>query len=341
VRVLIDTTFARRGPTGTGVYIQRLVPALRELGVDVVEAVDDRRRPPAGGGAGSVANLVEDVRWAALGLPRRARRAGVDVVHHPLVGAPSRAPGVVTLLDLAYERLPEAFDRPFRAWARRAHRAAARRAAAVVCVSCTTARDAAALWGIPRHRIVVAPLGPGQEPTPRPPGQEGEHLLYVGDAEPRKNLALLLAGYARYRGAVANPLPLVLAGAAEAGGEGVVVERSPSTGRLSELYAHALALVHPALYEGFGLTPLEAMHAGVPVLAARSPGVVETCASAARYFDPRDPGDLAGALAEVATDGSLRAELAARGARRVEDFSWERSARAHLKAYRLALEEAA
>jgi glycosyltransferase involved in cell wall biosynthesis len=341
VRVLVDTTFALRGPTGTGVYLERLLPALREHGVEVIEAANEARRPPAGGGLGSWRNAAEDWRWSARELPARARATGADVIHHALPAAAPRTAGiaqVVTLHDLAFERLPGAFDRRFRAFARRSHRGAARRAQAVVCVSQTTATDAVARWGIRREKVVVAPHGPGQEPAPRPdPPTAERHLLYVGDAEPRKNLDVLLAAYARYRDGVSDPAPLVLAGAARAGEPGVSAEPRPALERLTELYAEALALVHPALHEGFGMTALEAMHAGVPVLAARSPGVVETCASAAEYFDPRDPGALAAALGWITTDAETRRDLAARGRERAAEFSWERSARAHVEAYTLAL----
>lgn len=337
MRVLLDTTYSRRGPTGTGVYIERLVPALRELGVEVVEAANERRRPPAGGGPGSWRNAAQDARWSRVELPRRARAARADVIHHALpASAPGALPQVVTVHDLAFERLPAAFDPRFRAFARRAHRRAAHRAGAVVCPSRTTATDLAALWGVPRERIVVAPHGPGQEP---PAHRAGEHFLYVGDAEPRKNLATLLAGYAAYRARTPDPVPLVLAGRGPAGAvAGGVRGAGPVDAHgLADLYARALALVHPALHEGFGMTPLEAMHAGVPVLAARSPGLTETCADAAAYFDPRDPADLARALAELAGDAGRRAELADRGTARAGEFSWERSARAHVEAYTLAL----
>ncbi|MDX6696653.1 MAG: hypothetical protein QOE65_50 [Solirubrobacteraceae bacterium] len=324
MRVLIDTTYSRRGATGTGVYIEHLVPALRDLGVDVVEAANERRRAPAGGGPGSLANAAQDARWSLVELPRRARAAGADLVHHAL---PATSPGVrqvVTVHDVAFERLPDAFDPRFRAFARRAHRRAARRAGAVVCPSETTARDVAALWGIARERIVVAPHGPGQAPSEH---VADEHFLYVGDAEPRKNLSTLRAAHDLYV-ARGGTVPLVVAG-----GAGTRVDGD----ELAALYARALALVHPALHEGFGMTPLEAMHAGVPVLAARSPGVVETCGDAAAYFDPHDPADLARALADLAGDAATRADLAARGRTRAAGYGWERSARAHLAAYTLAL----
>jgi len=327
VRVLVDTTYALRGPSGTATYLAGLVPALREAGVEVVEAANERRRPPR---TGSARNWLADAAWVQRELPRRARAARADVVHHPLP-AHARATGpaqVVTVHDLAFIRLPEAFDRRYAAWARRAHRAAARRARAVVCPSETTARDMRARWGVPEARVVVAPHGAGQPLPAVPPEAEPTHFLYVGDAEPRKNLAALRAAHARYRERVRDPLPLVVAGAA---GEPVGPER------LAALYAGAAAVVHPALYEGFGLTLVEAMRAGAPVLAGRAPGVVETAGDAALYADPRDPEDLARALERLAADPALRAQLSERGRRWAARLSWAGSARAHISAYTLAL----
>jgi glycosyltransferase involved in cell wall biosynthesis len=352
VRVLLDTTFASRGHSGTAVYLEHLVDALARADVEVVAARNERRAAPAGGGVRSGANLAADLRWATIELPRRARAAGAEVLHHPL---PARAfgratiPQVVTVHDLAYVHLPGAFDPRFRRYALLAHRAAALRATVVIAVSEATADDVHVEWGVPRERIVVARHGPGQEPGDRHPRPAApRHFLYVGDDEPRKNVRLLLAGYARYRAALAAahgghpsppaPLPLVLAGTASAvGTPGVEHAPRPSADALAALYADAAALVHPSLHEGFGLTPLEAMSAGTPVIAARSAGVEEVCGDAALYVGAFDAAALADCLAALAVDVGLRRDLSERGRRRAAEFSWARSARAHVAAYALAI----
>jgi glycosyltransferase involved in cell wall biosynthesis len=342
MRVLLDTTYARRAPySGTAIYLGRLQEALASLaGVEIVPVANRRRRPPAGGGLGSVRNLVADTWWSALELPRLARARGAALIHHPLpIRSPlTRTPQVITVLDLAFERLPEHFDPRYRAYARRVHRTAARSAAAVVCISETTAADVRGLWGVPAERIVVAPLGPGQELPPSEPVVAPQHFLYVGDAEPRKNLGVLLDAYAAYRERAERPLELVLAGSAEAGGAGLRVVRAPEAEQLANLYAEAAALVHPSLYEGFGLTPLEAMSTGTPVIAARSPGIVEVCADAVRYAEPRDPESFTAAMMAVGGDAGLRADLRARGLARAAEFTWARCARRHADAYSLALD---
>ncbi|MEA2159451.1 MAG: hypothetical protein QOD66_1831 [Solirubrobacteraceae bacterium] len=342
VRVLIDTTYTRRAPlSGTGIYITRLCEELSACdGVQLVQVANERRRPPAGGGLGSVRNLLGDLRWTAWELPRLARRHRAELIHHPLPARipAARIPQVVTVVDLAFERLPQHFARAYRLYAHITHQAAALAARVVICISETTAADARELWHVPAERIVVAPLGPGQELAPSgSPRPQPAHFLYVGDDEPRKNLAVLLDAYRLYRAGATEPLDLVLAGSAAARAPGVRLVSAPSAQDLRELYRHAAALVHPSLYEGFGLTPVEAMALGTPVLAARSPGIVEICADAVRYADARDARSFADAMAELAEDPVLRGELARRGMRRAERFSWATCAQAHAEAYSLAL----
>jgi glycosyltransferase involved in cell wall biosynthesis len=349
VRILIDTSFVARGPSGTATYIESLVSALRGSGaVEVVQPPKRRRlrsgRPSPRGRRNpfrSAANAALDALWLHVTLPRAARRAHVDAIHHPLPAhsAFAQVPQVVTVHDVAFERLPGHFDPIWRRLARRAHARALQGAAAVICVSEATAEDAVTLLGARRERVVVAHHGPGQ---PLPEATDGasarEHFLYVGDAEPRKNVAGLLDAYAAYReGAADEPRPLVLAGAAaeladtRAGVSGVP---EPSRERLAQLLSGAAALVHASLHEGFGLTLLEAMASGVPVVAVRNPGTEELCGDAALLVEP---ADLASALERAAEDPKLRKQLAGRGRARAAEFSWAQSAAQHERAYTLAV----
>jgi glycosyltransferase involved in cell wall biosynthesis len=329
MRVLIDTSYAERGPSGTGVYVRELVRALRERGhVEVVEAVQPRRmrRGRAGGSWNplrTAGNALLDLDWLRRGLPGAAHEARADVVHHPLPAFSRRieAPQAITVHDVAFAVMPGGFRPAWRRFAQRRHGRAARSAGAVICVSQATATDAERLLGADEARVLVAPHGPGQELPSVDRSEQPTHFLYVGDAEPRKGLDALRAAHE----ALDDPPPLVLAGAAA----------TPVTEtELAELYSEAIALVHPSLHEGFGLTLLEAMKAGAPVIAVRNAAVEEVCGNAALLVDERDLRD---AMARVTADAGMRNELSAAGRRRAAEFSWLRSAELHERAYELAV----
>ena len=163
MRVLVDTSYAGRGPSGTAVYVRCLVAALREQGVEVAEA-SQRRRLALGAGnpARSAANVVLDWLWLHVGLPRAARAAGADVVHHPLPAFSRRigVPQAVTVHDVAFARLPRHYSGAWRRQALGAYRRAVRGAGAVICVSEATAREAISVLAADPTRVVVA--HPGQ-----------------------------------------------------------------------------------------------------------------------------------------------------------------------------------
>lgn len=361
MRVVVDASYAVRGPSGTAVYVERIAAALRDLGVDVVTVADEDRRPPAGGGLGSVRNLAHDRWWVQRRLPRLAKQHRADVLHHPLPAAawrPGRGPQgpvaqAVTVHDLAFEVVPELFDPRFARWASVAHRRAAGRADVVIAVSRTTATDVRERWGVPADRVVVAPHGPGQwrareirhgetmradtVPLARP------YLLYIGDEEPRKDLATLRRAHREVVARRGDDAPdLVLAGAiAEAADtDRVRVVARPDADRLQAVIDGALMLVHPARHEGVGLTPLEAMARGVPVVVARSPGLTETCGDGAAFFAPGDDADLVGVLERLLDEPRMRDRLVQAGRRVAGARSWEHAAAAHVEAYEAAIDRA-
>jgi glycosyltransferase involved in cell wall biosynthesis len=339
MRVAIDTSYAARGASGTSVYIERLISALEADGVEVV-----RLRQPLRGRRGgrnklrSAANAVLDLAWTRELLPRAAERAKADVLHHPLPAwSPTRMPQVVTVHDAAFVRHPDDFDPMWRRIALRAHRAAVQRADAVVAVSETTARDAIGWLRAPAERVVVAPHGAGQELAVEKRGP-ASHWLYVGDDEPRKNVAALLEAHRRYR-EMGGATPLILAGGAaeRAGRDGAPVRgiAAPDAAELADLHARAVALVHPSRDEGFGLTVVEAMAVGTPVIAARNAAIEELAGEAALIVDD---WALAEAMQRVERDERLQETMGAAGRHRAASFSWQRSAKAHVRAYTLALD---
>ncbi|PYN09584.1 MAG: glycosyltransferase family 1 protein, partial [Candidatus Rokuibacteriota bacterium] len=109
---------------------------------------------------------------------------------------------------------------------------------------------------------------------------------------------------------------------------------------LPRLYRGARMLLLPSLYEGFGLTALEAMACGTPVITSNTSSLPEVVGDAALLVDPLDTAAIADAIARLFTDGRLGSELRERGLARARLFSWEKTGRAVQAAIRQAAESA-
>lgn len=339
-------------------YVSELVPALLSLGapIDVIALGGSDGSPPAG-----VRRVSEpwhpptNLGWAAVGLPRAARRAAVDLIHAPAYTAPlhSAVPVVLTIHDVSYERHPEWY--PYRRdWLRRAfYRQSARAAAHILTDSEFSRGEIAAAYDIGHDRITVAPLGAaadfdeGSAPLSLPAGVVAPYLLHVGDLHERRNLQVVVKGLMAARRRLETPAPsLVLAGVDRGVGDRLVAEAAargaPDTivrlGAVSEsalrsLYHGAAALVYPSRYEGFGLPLVEAMASGTPVLAARAASIPEVVGESALLLDPDDSKGWEESIVRVMTDSVLRARLRTDGLARAAMFTWDRTARITLDVY--------
>jgi glycosyltransferase involved in cell wall biosynthesis len=284
----------------------------------------------------------------------------------PHFAAPVRAgfPLVVTVHDVIPLVLPEYRASPWM----RAHLAIMRRtvrAARLILTPSHAARDdIVRILGMPSQRIRVIPEAAGPEFRPAEDwttvretaqkfGIRERYIFNVGGFDIRKNLPVLLEAFSRARPRLREPAQLVIAGAPHTTNPRVfpplqpVIERLGIsdavilTGRITEpekraLYQGAALYVTPSLYEGFGLTALEAMACGVPTIAANRTSLPEVVGEGGILVEP-EPEALATAIAAVLNDPAEAATWRARALARAATFDWRRTAELTLEAYREAL----
>jgi glycosyltransferase involved in cell wall biosynthesis len=255
------------------------------------------------------------------------------------------------LHDAAVFDHPEAYTRRFVSWYRWLFRHLARHALVLLTVSDFSRERLAWHLRVSRSRFTLVPNGGDHLDAIEPDlnvldrhGLRGKrYLLAVGSDNPTKNHAALLAAFARLQqdselllAIVGGRNDAVFAGAPRIEPPGVVRTGALGDAQLKAMYMHALALVFPSLYEGFGLPPLEAMSCGCVVAAARATSLPEVCGSAALYFDPNDVDDMISSLQRLCADGALRQTLRVAGARHVAAYTWAASAEELLMSLRLA-----
>jgi len=363
LRVGIDGRAFVSPAAGVRRYIKGLTRALMALGEPLeLVALGGLHASVLPAGVGHVAEPPHpptNLGWTLVGLPRAARRAGVDVVHAPAYTAPfwSPAPVVVTIHDVSYERHPQWY--PYRRdWARRAfYRRSAHVASHILTVSRFSAGEITAAYGIPPERMTVTPLGvdsafvavDGRHRGELPPGVSSPYLLHVGDLHERRNLAMLVGAVlsARRESEAARALSLVLVGTdlgvgdavcamAERAGAADAVVRLDSVNerRLRALYQGSVALAYPSFYEGFGLPLVEAMACGAPVIASNVASMPEVLGDAGILIDPTDEAAWTRAMIDLLNSAEMRGRLREAGRRRAAEFTWERTARLTLDVYR-------
>lgn len=365
---LLTDTFARRTRFGLSRYAHEIHGGLSRYGIDAVpvSAVSDFGETPPDWLVGSGFRKLPWSRrtlatvWAAGSPQPRLERwvDDIDLVHSLDVDYPvaTAKPWVVTYHDLGVLTHPDYFGKA-RPWLLRAHIAAAvRRADAIVCVSRATADEFLAEGGkAAEGRVRVIEEGVGAEFFARPSaegmaalpqGLDGQpFFLFTGSISPRKNLARVIAAFAR----IAEKVPhrLVLTGApgwdaaeemkalaASGVGDRVVELGYVSDEVLKALYAAASGFLYPSLYEGFGLPILEAMAAGCPVVTSNMAPMTEVGGDAALYVDPHRSDEIAAAMLTLAQDAERRQRCRSDGVVQARRFGWEGCVRRTVDLYR-------
>lgn len=302
--------------------------------------------------------------WTQLQLPRLARNlyaariARSPFIFSPIPEAPLSIPASVTNLprprfavtchDLIPLRFPEFFG-AIKLFFRYYVPQVLAQAEIVLCNSEATAKDIVDLYGLSAHKLVPIPLAHDaqhfQPAQRRPPclAQAGvvegrPYFVMLGRQAPYKNVGRVIAAM--------SELPpdclLLIAGPTDARytpklqlqidelelRDRVRFLSYVPYNQLPALLSHALALVFPSLWEGFGLPVLEAMACGTPVICSEVAALVEVAGEAALFVNPTEQSTITAAMQQVTTDEFLRQQLRAAGIAQASKFSWEKTGRA-------------
>ncbi|MCG6134913.1 MAG: glycosyltransferase family 4 protein [Nostoc sp. LLA-1] len=173
------------------------------------------------------------------------------------------------------------------------------------------------------------------------------YLLFVSTIEPRKNINAIITAFNFLKDKYKIEHDLILIGKKGWNYEPIftAIKNSPWQKQIHHLdylsnelvalfYSKADVFVYPSHYEGFGLPVLEAMTLGAPVVTANTSSIPEVTGDAAILIDPNDPMQLAEAILQVISDAQLRQDLINKGRERAKIFSWSRTAKETLKAYK-------
>jgi glycosyltransferase involved in cell wall biosynthesis len=351
VKIAYETTALQLDASGVARYVRGLRSGLRaraDLEVHELEQPPGRLRGRLARG------LTRELLWFPVGLARRARAAGADIVHCPGQGGPPRDPGlplVVTIFDVMALEHSEWFTRANAAHARLVWPRILRHADTVIAAArFTRERLLDHFDWLDGEQVCVVPCGVDARFSPGPGAErERPYVLTVGQLQPRKNLQAAVAAFELVAGSHPEH-ELVVVGARGWRDDALlahvrtspVADRIVIAGRVTDkelvaLYRGADCFLFPSRYEGFGFPPLEAMACATPVVCSNAASLPEVVGDAGLLVDPRNSEAAAAALDSVLGDRDRAEELRRRGLARAATFTWAACADATVAVYSATL----
>lgn len=298
--------------------------------------------------------------WTQLRISWEMITHPVDVLFIPASALPLWHPkrSVTTVHDVAWKIYPQAFTTFMRNYLEWSAKFAINSAAKVIAVSEATKKDLGKFYGAKPEKVTVTHLG--LDSSFRPMNYEQvqpvldkyglvyqKYVLFLGTIQPRKNIIRLVEAFQKLRkqNHIEEKLAIfgvrgwlwepILKKIKMAGLDGSIkyYDYAPSED-LPYIIAGAKLLTLPALYEGFGLPPLEAMASGVPVVVSDVSSLPEVVGDAGVLVDPNSVDSIAEGLLKVLMNNNLREEMVAKGLERAREFSWENTARKTLEVFK-------
>lgn len=371
MKIGIDARMLGAHNAGIGRYIEQLILHLQTIdrGNEYVLFLKKENWNAVELQSSHFSKVLADIHWYGweeqIKFSSIIEATHIDLMHFPHWNVPLSytAPYVVTLHDLImyhYPRKEASTLGPLAYWVkdkimRRVVAHAVKQAKHILVTSEYTKLDAHKTLGVRNEKMTVTYQAPLLLEAPQNEEKKYEvldrykitkpYLLYVGSAYPHKNLNGLLKAWKFFNDTYGHVYQLVLAGKENyfykkikervdlSIKNSVVFTDFVEDSDLAVLYKNAKLFVFPSLYEGFGLPPLEAMRAGVPVVSSHSACMPEILGTAALYVDAENPEEFARAMHTVLTDYDVRAELLENSALELERYSWERTAGETLSVY--------
>ena len=354
MRILVSCVPFDHGRSGISVYMRHTVAALAAAGHDLTLVVEPEAaqvpefaRFPQIVAPRWIGRPLLSMIWHLLVLPFRISRRKFDLFY--IAAANRRAvlfrpvPTVAIVHDLAAHRMRNKYDRFRTLYQTSILPFFTRRAEFPVAISEATASDMVKFMNLPRERITVSWNGLSL-PDVRPAGgwmkryglEPGEYLLYISRLEhPAKNQFRLIEAYEKLPPEITGRYKLALCGADWHGADIIRARAADSplkdqivlTGFIAnedveEAYRGSAVYVFPSLFEGFGLSLIEAMHFGVPCACSETTSLGELGRGAALLFDPENPEAIADAMLRLLTDSALREKLKEIGRVHSTEFTW-------------------
>jgi len=365
VKIGINATFLHDKPTGLGVFTHELSRSLARAKAELLvfsplslEGVpDDSLFKVPYSIRGSMRfrhNLCRALYLNSI-LPARCWQKNVDALFCPMMEFPfvSGVPLIVHVHDLHPIQFSSQFGRAA-VFMRLSLRLLEKGVRRVTVSSDYVKRELLKATSLPGGKIDVVPLAYSKTLF-RPSGQEekgdffrkyslqGNFILFVGNLFAYKNITTLAEAFLKIRDRISHCLVIVgrkefFSGPLPQDERIRYMDYVPDED-LPRFYSFADILVHPSLSEGFGLTPLEAMACGTPVLSSNRGSLPEVVEDAGILFDPLDGPALGELMLSVLRNGTLRRELIEKGFRKAEQFSWDKTAAGILRSCERALKE--
>jgi glycosyltransferase involved in cell wall biosynthesis len=290
----------------------------------------------------TVKHLPSPIAWTQLRLSLAMLTDRPDALLVPSFSMPLLHPRntIVAIHDLAWLLFPETETATQRWSLTFTHAFAKLFAHRLIAVSNATKKDLVLRLHVPESSVEVihhgfTHAGEGEHIEDDHSTFAGPMIVCLGTLQPRKNLCRLIEAFARMKEQTNIPHQLVIAGSKGWMCEEIVTMANNTKDvvylgyvkdRLS-LLRKASLLVQPSLYEGFGLSILDAFAEHVPVACANSSSLPEVAGDAAEFFDPYSVPSMVSAMTNVLNSRSHAEDLARRGWDRLQHFTWEACAR--------------